>query len=57
MSWEEWGGILAQQRADAAEEEQRRRDPVTCPEHRTTLEEGPNGERHCLFGGHVVHPM
>lgn len=56
MSWEQLLGIRDQQRDDAEFNRQRRAEPPACPEHGWPLDEGPGGQYHCTFGGHIVHP-
>lgn len=53
-SWETLSGIVREARADQERNAERETNPVDCPEHGWPLDIGPDGERHCKFGGHVV---
>jgi hypothetical protein len=54
MAWEELSGIVNEARHDHEVNQAREADPIDCPEHGWPLDIGPDGEKHCLFGGHVI---
>jgi hypothetical protein len=53
-SWDTLSGFVREARADHARNQERLANPIDCPEHGWPLQNGPDGARHCLFGGHVV---
>lgn len=52
-SWASLLNALNSARADHELNEERKRNPVECPEHGWPLQDTPRG-KHCLFGGHIV---
>lgn len=54
MSWEQLSGIVREAQADHEVNAERKANPVDCPEHGWRLDIGPDGTKHCLFGGHTV---
>jgi hypothetical protein len=51
MSWQQLLEIMAVNRQDVADFE--RLPLVACPNDGWPLEEGPDGELHCQFGGEI----
>ncbi len=51
MAWEDMLSIMAMAQED--HEEFVATPPVACPNDGTVLQEGPNGELHCMFDGWI----
>lgn len=50
----DFGGIIQGAIEDARINAEERRNPVACPYDGWPLQQNSRGEKHCLFGGHVV---
>lgn len=52
--WSDFGGIIQGAIEDARINAEERRNPVACPYDGWPLQQNSRGEKHCLFGGHIV---